>query len=129
MTSLLNNLFSKNNTLNTQNTFTLSFFHFNVIPYSFSILLNKTNNFTSTIQPRNRQVDIYSSLRRYSMNVGPWAVSFGALVPLHESHSASGLLMNYRCPPAVPHTTVNQPSPFTQPNKFQTHITIINTKI
>ena len=50
-----------------------------------------------------RQVRSYSSLRRHSMSVGPWAVSFGALVPLHESHSESGRLMNYSCVPAVPH--------------------------
>ena len=35
------------------------------------------------------------------MSVGPWAVSFSALVPLHESHSESGRLMNYSCSPAV----------------------------
>ena len=51
--------------------------------------------------PKNRQMRIYSSSRRYSMNVGPWAVSFSALVPLHESHSASGLMMNYKCTSAV----------------------------
>ena len=35
------------------------------------------------------------------MIVGPWAATFGALVPLHESHSASGLRRNYSCTPAV----------------------------
>ena len=35
------------------------------------------------------------------MNVGPWAVYFGALVPLHESHSASGRLRNYKYSSAV----------------------------
>ena len=49
----------------------------------------------------NRQERIYSASMRYSMSVGPWAVSFGALVPLHESHSESGRLMNYNCAPAV----------------------------
>ena len=45
------------------------------------------------------------------MNVGPWAVSFSALVPLHESHSESGLLMNYRCAPAVTRQYPDIPQP------------------
>ena len=66
------------------------------------ITSNSTEMYIIQVElPVNRQVGCYSSLRRHSMSVGPWAVSFSALVPLHESHSESGRLMNYSCSPAV----------------------------